>query len=654
MRTIHVLVAMATYILVASPVIAGVLPPQADTNTESAAGMTTTHGGNGAVAVPKNLSDRVLGEPFEPKDLVPVLPLEADRSTKPVERYRLRVVYVIPHNRVAQPEGEAKLRAFVEVMQRWFADRMELMGYVPKTFTIDPDPNGSGPKIDVIESTHPDSWFHGDLWGRVLADVDSWGIPVWQSGTVLLIVAETQIQDPDGSIREGTGFVGGATLGFSGVGMVTGDTLARLSESMLTDDRPYAGMILPGVGPYPLVQNVSFPWFEGTTLSSTSSSAYGATIHELSHGFNLGHEFRNDANFNGNLMGNGLRGMRGALFPERYPDDNTVLSSASALMLNYSRYFNPDRHYRNAGSPDIRIDNTSLLVPKGGLCGPHFTVRSDLPLAGALLATQGAIVGDMKLNRTGTRFTGDFLTDAYVPGQLQDWQVIAIDRQGNYSSATLGPVACETGHNQAPHPFITVSKTDVRVGEQVRLDASGSVDPDGDSSAMVVQWDVNGDGKFDTRPDTNHSRVISYAKAGVYRIVARLTDQQGQSSLSAPLGIRVGFKPQVIDLDVDLGDPHNVIDLRTQHYFWVALLSSTTFLPLDTEVESVRLGPGEAEAIRRKVHDINRDGVADLMLQFSVRDAALKCGVQQVVLTAETSRGQRLTGSGIVHAVHCK
>ena len=89
-------------------------------------------------------------------------------------------------------------------------------------------------------------------------------------------------------------------------------------------------------------QDVTFAWFEGSSFSSLASSWLGALWHETGHAFGLPHDFRNDNNFHGNLMGNGLRGTRGSLFPEKYPQNYTRLEYASALVLNVSHYFNAD------------------------------------------------------------------------------------------------------------------------------------------------------------------------------------------------------------------------------------------------------------------------------------------------------------------------
>ena len=44
-----------------------------------------------------------------------------------------------------------------------------------------------------------------------------------------------------------------------------------------------------------------------------------AVVALVGHGLGLGHDFRNDLNAHGNMMGNGCRRIRGNLFPDRYP-----------------------------------------------------------------------------------------------------------------------------------------------------------------------------------------------------------------------------------------------------------------------------------------------------------------------------------------------
>src|SRR5262249_15950799 len=66
------------------------------------------------------------------------------------------------------------------------------------------------------------------------------------SGKYCLLSAETHAMQPDGSFVGG--FVGGAGTSFSGVSVVTGEFLARMKLSLLIDDRPYAGLVIPELG----------------------------------------------------------------------------------------------------------------------------------------------------------------------------------------------------------------------------------------------------------------------------------------------------------------------------------------------------------------------------------------------------------------------
>ena len=141
----------------------------------------------------------------------------------------------------------------------------------------------------------PDSYFHSDylgIWNAVLNRISAAGFPVWQQGVMTLVIAEIHVQEPDGRIREGTSFVGGAGTNFSGVGMVTGDFLARLSEALLTDDRSYDGLVIPAIGPYPLVQDSASQGSRGRPSVLPVRALRGAIFHELSHGFGLWHEFK--------------------------------------------------------------------------------------------------------------------------------------------------------------------------------------------------------------------------------------------------------------------------------------------------------------------------------------------------------------------------
>lgn len=112
---------------------------------------------------PRAAENVVLGEDPLIRELRPPQVSATLRTLQPSAGYRLRVVYMIPGNRTAQPGARKTLQRFVVRMQDWFRDHMERLGYEPKTFTYESEKNGT-PKIDFIYVEQPDSDFHGEYW----------------------------------------------------------------------------------------------------------------------------------------------------------------------------------------------------------------------------------------------------------------------------------------------------------------------------------------------------------------------------------------------------------------------------------------------------------------------------------------------------------
>lgn len=489
------------------------------------------------------IQNAVLGENPAREKLVPLPRQRSAITTQQLAtEYKLRVVYMIPSNRRPQTNAESKIQKYVVRMQRWFREQMERLGYGSKTFQYETQADGRRPKVNFAYVDNPDTFFHdqdyGMRWSKILDGIASVGFLPWQSGEVLLVVAETHLQLPDGSFLEGSTFFGGAGGKFTGVGIVTGETLARFSATLLTDDRPYEGLHIPALGPYPLVQDVTFPWFEGSTLSSVSSAAQGAAIHETAHGWGLWHDFRNDDNFNGNLMGNGLRGIRGALHPNRYPQDDTRLSSGSALLLNYHRFFNQEHTFTEDNPPLVNILSTGTIEPFKGLCHIAFSAQDqDSALAGALLIRDGHVVADKPLK--GNQVEARLGAYDYQVGLVEDWHVLVFDTQGNSALSPSVNLACAAGYNRAPIPYVRLSKTRASVREKILLDAQRSYDPDGSDSQLWVEWDLDGDKVFDTPPSNTKTFTTTYRAPGVYQVIAKLTDGEGAVSQSIPIGIRI-------------------------------------------------------------------------------------------------------------------
>ncbi|NLE36409.1 MAG: hypothetical protein GX621_00120 [Pirellulaceae bacterium] len=449
----------------------------------------------------------------------------------------VHIAYVVPSNRTPQPDAVERLQYSVEMMQSWYRDQMERNGFGPKTFFYETEADGRTPVIHVVNVAETDAYLREDAWSRVAEAASNAGIPVWSSGQVWLLVPEMHIQNADGSVTGGVALGGSWGSGMDGgVALIGSNGLAVMGRDRLFDDMPYDDQILPAVGPYPLVQDVSFAWFEGTTLSSLCSTYLGAALHEMSHGFGMPHDFRNDSNFDGNVMGNGLRGMRGALLPYRYAEDDMWLSYGQAMALANSPYFNQDRLMPETQQPTVSILTAGKVDPVNGLLRVEFTASDDTELAAAFITRAGDQVGELTLSGMST--TAVFETPYYTAGESSEFSIFVYDVYGNRGTATA-PITPATGFNSAPKPFVDFSRTCTIVGTAITLDASRSSDPNHATSSLLVEWDINGDGVFDTAPTTQKQTTISFATPGTRLIQARLTDPAGAQAVSVPIGVRV-------------------------------------------------------------------------------------------------------------------
>ena len=452
--------------------------------------------------------------------------------------HMLRVAYVIPSNRSPQTSGVVNLQDFLPRMREWFREQMDRNGFGSKTLRYETEADGVTPRIHVVNVDVTDEFLREDVWQNTIDAATEAGVSVWSSGEVWLLIPECHRQSSDGSIDGGVALGAGFGSGSSaGVAMIGSDSLFRLSDTALRDDQLYDGVVVPDIGPFPLVQDVSFPWFEGNTISSIGSSIQGAMIHELGHAFGLAHDFRNDGNFHGNLMGNGFRGLRGALYPELYPDDDARLAYGAALALNVSRYFNSDTPYDDSTAPTLDIGPSVAVDSSDHLLKIEFSAEDEDALAVALLRRDGETINELVLS--GNEFDGQFTTPFYETSVGHELEVSVYDEQGNRTSRDVSINVAPGSINRAPQPSIKVDHSIIRIGETITLDASRSVDADHSIDSLIIEWDTDGDGDFDTTTDANETLQITPSRAGAFFVTALVIDPAGAQAVSAPIAIRV-------------------------------------------------------------------------------------------------------------------
>jgi hypothetical protein len=422
---------------------------------------------------------------------------------------------------------------------------MERNGFGPKTFQFETKPDGVTPLVHILDLPETSDFYRADdvgndsqeMFYRILDGAIAVGIDAYASGEIWLLVCEQHLQHPDGWIR-GEGLALGAGFGSGsdgGIAIVDSAKLSLLDVEGLRDNRFYDGLIIPEMGPFPLREVISFPQFEGFTISSVISSTAGAILHEIGHGLGLPHDWRNDLNFQGNLMFNGLRGFRSFVLPSEYPADETRLSYASALTLNSSRYFHSQTDYTEDDGPIISSLTAKQATVNGQLL-IELAATDQSGLAAAMLIRGGNRIAEMELSGTSASVT--FETPFYEPGAEETYRIIVYDIQGNRSEGAV-TVTPDVPSNRAPEPFVLVSPALASLGSVMRLEASLSSDPDHDGSQLTVEWDLNGDGVFDTPPTTGKTLDVSFNNAGPRQIIARITDPAGAQSTSTPIGIRV-------------------------------------------------------------------------------------------------------------------
>src|SRR5438270_3068161 len=154
-------------------------------------------------------------------------------------------------------------------MRRFFEEQMVRYGFGPRTFDYEAQADGVTPQVWVIHVPDTDVQLRTDLFNNTFAAAAGAGVPVGTRGQNWLLIPETHVESSGGAIT------GSASLGESfGSGLGAGqalnpsDGLPFLTDSALTDDRAYAGMVIPEIGRFPLVQGVSQPSFNGSTVSS--------------------------------------------------------------------------------------------------------------------------------------------------------------------------------------------------------------------------------------------------------------------------------------------------------------------------------------------------------------------------------------------------
>ncbi len=473
--------------------------------------------------------------------------------SKALDEPTVRVAYLIPSNRTAQAKGVEALQLVVTAGRDFFKKEMAYNGLSAKTFRYETEADGETPLIHVVNIPETDAEIEGqngsDAWRNKINAARNAGLSIWQRGEIWILVSESHVQLADGSIVAG-GALGGSSGSADdpGVATMTSTFLTPLAEGALTDDRVYGGMLIPEIGPYPLKQNISFHPGNRSTMSSIASVTIGAFWHELMHAFGIiPHDFRNDASFHGNLMGNGFRGVRGHLYPNRYPNDYTRLAFVSAQVLNTSHYFNSGKQRNQVDVATVSLRSRKL---QDGQLVVHVTA-SDADGLSLLRMIGFPDYNSVEMVLSGNSFNGQIATPYFEHGTTRPQRIILYDKQGNKVERVIN-TSPQRG-NRAPLPFLRFYPSIGDSQETFLLEGIRSRDPDG-NYPLSYEWDFDNDGFFDTPPSIEAQTYADFP-GGDHLIRLRVTDSNGNHTISTPVALHVdGDAPPPTEVSFTLVD----------------------------------------------------------------------------------------------------
>jgi YD repeat-containing protein len=190
--------------------------------------------------------------------------------------------------------------------------------------------------------------------------------------------------------------------------------------------------------------------------------------------------------------------------------------------------------FSDMGVQPVTPDATLTLDPAGSgqppvasFTAPTGTVNTGTPItfdASASSDSDGTIVkyewdldgdGTYETN-TGTTKT---VTKTYTTEGTIDVHLKVTDNSGNtdFTTRTITLLS-----NIPPTAAFTASPNPAVVGQTVNFDASGS--SDADNSIVKYEWDLDGNGTYETNTGTTKTVTKSYSTAGTYNVGLRVTD----------------------------------------------------------------------------------------------------------------------------------
>ena len=138
------------------------------------------------------------------------------------------------------------------------------------------------------------------------------------------------------------------------------------------------------------------------------------------------------------------------------------------------------------------------------------------------------------LGASATSFTpaGDLAEGVHL------WHVVARDAYGNERASDTRRFTVDT---TAPVAAFTAAPNPALAGRSITFDAGGS--SDSGSGIARVEWDLDGDGAYETDTGAGRTATRSFTEPGTYAVLVRVSDRVGLSATGADRPARHGGGP---------------------------------------------------------------------------------------------------------------
>jgi parallel beta-helix repeat protein len=137
---------------------------------------------------------------------------------------------------------------------------------------------------------------------------------------------------------------------------------------------------------------------------------------------------------------------------------------------------------------------------------------------------------------------------------------------------------------------------------------------------------------------------------------ARVADGTGDGEAVVDIGadeFAGSAPPSHVVIDVEPGNPQNVVNPRSAKVLRIAIMSLGDFDATTVDPSTIRIGSAAAPPIGSESRDLNGDGVLDLLLRLQTRASGIHCDMTSIVLTGQTFGGTAFIGEDDIRLAGC-